>query len=376
MSALEPALARLRTDLDDAPAPGDQDDPQAAAPVLDESWQRVDLGPALRGEIVRATPTVLRRDDGAGLFTAGRVNGFHGDSGDGKSMTAGIAAGQELDAGRHVIWIDFEDPDPSTLVERLRDLGVDAETIAAQLHYYGPLEPFDDLAVAEIIRDATEHHATLIVIDSLGEAFGLEGLDENKDVDVAPWMRRVPRRLADAGPAVVTLDHSTKANDNPLHPSGSKRKRAAITGQSYLLEAPIPLTREKGGRLTLKCAKDRHGHYRRGSIVASIDFTVYPDDGMTVHVRAPEARDQAAGPDARLERLARAAVDAAREAEGPVSRKVLEELMDVRASHNAKRAGIEVAVSRGAIRVGDGPRRSLLHEYVRGLGDDLPRAGI
>ena len=75
---------------------------------------------------------------------------------------------------------------------------------------------------------------TLAVVDSLGEAFGLEGIDENHDVEVAPWLRRVARRLADAGLSVLLLDHSTKSADNPRRPSGSKRKRAAITGASYL----------------------------------------------------------------------------------------------------------------------------------------------
>src|SRR5829696_6267707 len=179
-----------------------QHSPNGEVIELGTSWQRVDLGPALRGEIAKPEPTILGRDDGAALYTVGCVNWLHGDSGDGKSMTAALATAQELAAGRHVIWIDFEDPDATTLVERLRDtFEIPADVIERQLHYYGPLEPFDDLAVAEITRCAAEYGVTLIVIDSLGEAFGLEGIDENKDVEVAPWVRRVARALADAGPA-------------------------------------------------------------------------------------------------------------------------------------------------------------------------------
>src|SRR5262249_34274717 len=161
---------------------------------------------------------------------------------------------------RHVIWIDFED-DETVIVGRLHeDFGVDAEIIAHQLHYYRPTEPFTAKAVQMIRAVAVEYDVVMTVIDSVGEAFGLEGINEDKDVEVGPWMRSVARPLADAGPAVVILDHSTKAADNPLHPSGSKRKRAAITGQSYLLEAPRPLTREHGGLLRMTCAKDRHGY--------------------------------------------------------------------------------------------------------------------
>jgi hypothetical protein len=337
--------------------------------TLDESWRRVDLGPALRGEITKPAPTVLRRDDGAALFTAGCVNWLHGDSGDGKSMAATLAAAQELRSGEHVVWVDFEEPDPTSLVaERLRDtVGVDPEVITAQLHYYGPLEEFSDAAVTAVVRCATEHGATLIVIDSLGEAFGLEGIDENKDVEVAPWVRRVARALADSGPAVLILDHSTKAGDNPLYPSGSKRKRAAVTGQGYLLEAPRPLTREHGGRLTLKCAKDRHGHYQRGAVAAAIEFSAYPDGGMTVHVWPPAERE-ADAPSARLYYLARAAVRALKNAEEPLSQKRLLELMDVKASDRSKKAGIEEAEARHCIRIdGGGSRGALLHHYVRDL---------
>jgi hypothetical protein len=142
-----PALGAFRRELAESPN-GEHSE-------LDTSWHRVDLGPALRGEITKPEPTILRRDDGAAAYTAGCVNGLHGDSGDGKSMTAGLGTAQELAAGQHVIWIDFEDPDATTLVERLRDtFGISADVIERQLHYYGLLAPFDDLAVAEIKRCA------------------------------------------------------------------------------------------------------------------------------------------------------------------------------------------------------------------------------
>ena len=331
-----------------------------------ESWQVVDLGPVLRGDIRPLAPSVLHRDDCIACFYAGRVNGLHGDSAVGKSWVAEITAAQELTAGHHVIWIDLEDPDATTLVERLRILGVSDDTIAQQLHYHGPNEAFSSDAVALIAEEVGVYAVTLIVIDSLGEAFGLEGLDENKDVEAGRWLRRVARPLADAGPCLLILDHATKAGDNPLHPSGSKRKRAAITGASYLVEAPSPLTREDGGRLRLTCAKDRHGHHRQRTCVAEIEFSVYPDGGTTVHVRAP-ARPAAATPDAQLQVIARAAVRAAKEADRPLTQRELLELMAVRARSDTKKAGIDRAVASGALRTETGPRRSVLHVYVRDL---------
>jgi hypothetical protein len=284
-------------------------------------------------------------------------------------MIGEIAIAQELRDGHHVMWVDLEDPDPTTIVERLRLLDVDDKVIADQLHYYAPREPFSDAAVDLLVADVTDHAITVVVIDSTGEAFGLEGIDENKDAEVGPWLRGVARALADTGAAVVLIDHATKAADNPLHPSGSKRKRAAITGASYLLEAPVPLTREDGGRLKLTCAKDRHGNYRRGAVAATIEFTVYPDDGVTVHVWPPAVDERPAG-ETELRRLAHAAVQAAKNAGRPLSQRELDTLMTVKASHADKRAGIDAAIADGAIRVEQGARRALNHTYVHDLCEE------
>src|ERR687898_486158 len=124
---------------------------------------------------------------------------------------------------------------------------------------------------------------------------GLEGVDEDRDVQVGPWLRRVARRLADStGAGVIIIDHSTKAKDNPLFPSGSKRKRAAITGASYHVEAVAP--------------------------------------------RSAESADE------KLRVIARAAIRAAKNADRPLSGRELEELMNVKASAQRKRAGIDYAL--------------------------------
>jgi hypothetical protein len=360
--ALAEAFAKLGADVGDNGQRGN---------ALDESWRPVDLGPALAGELCRPEPTILCRDDGVGLLYLGRVNGFHGDSGVGKSWAALIAAKLELEAGEHVIWIDLEDPDPMTVIGRLRDdLDADADVIRERFHYYGPTEPFGEPPLAEIERAITEHTPTLLVIDSTGEAFGLEGLDENKDVEVGPWMRRVARRLADAGPAVLLLDHSTKANDNPLHPSGSKRKRAAITGASYLIEARRALTKEHGGVLTFRCAKDRHGTHRAGDTVADMDFAIYPDGGMTVHVWPPD--DTVDTPDIKVHLAAKSAVAAAKKADRPLSKNSLEQLMKIKCRAALKRAGIEEAVEKHALRTEKGDRGTLMHVYVRDIVTEEP----
>lgn len=337
--------------------------------VAAESWWRVDLGPTLRGEVVPVLPTLLCREDGPGLFYPGRVNELHADSGIGKTWAALEAAKQELKAGRNVGWIDYEEPDATTAVGRLRALGCTDGEIAAGLHYHSPKDSTSLLALDLIVNEIIDAGIGLVVIDSLGEAFGLDSVNEDRDNEVGPWLRRVARVLADTGAGVILIDHSTKANDNPLHPSGSKRKRAAITGASYLVDALEPLTKDRGGRLRLTCAKDRHGHYRRGEVAAEIVLTVYPDDGMTVHVVAPEHREH--DPDERLRVIARAAVRAVKKRQEdtgqPISLRQLKEVMAVKAGSESKTAGIEHAVENGAIRIEVGPRGAHLHHYVSEL---------
>jgi hypothetical protein len=321
----------------------------------------------LRGEIASPLPTVLHRDDGVALFYAGQLNGIHGDSGTGKSWVTLVAAAQQIRAGKHVVWIDLEDPNEATIVGRLLLLGLTAEQIRDHFHYINPKTAPNPSALALVHDVINTTSATLVVVDSLGEAFGLDGINEDKDNEVGPWIRTVLRPLADTGAAVVVIDHSTKAADNPMHPSGSKRKRAAITGASYLVTAPKPLDREHGGRLALTCAKDRHGHYRRGLVVANVEMAVYPDDGMTWHVWPPASTESERGAVDLF--TARAAVVAVKnyidETGEPPSGRVLQQAMKVKASTDAKRAGIEAAVDLGCLRVENGPRGARLYRYVR-----------
>ena len=352
----------------DVPAPTNGNgQPPNAGP--DESWQRIDLKPVFDGARRSLTPTVLVCEDGYGLFYPGRVNGIHSDSGIGKSWIVALGVAEELLAEHHVIVVDFED-DESAIVSRLHDsLGVKKELIVEYLHYHAPKEPFDDDAVAAIEADARKYAVTLLGVDSLGEAFGLEGIDENKDVEVGPWLRRVTRRLADTGAAVFIVDHATKAADNPLHPSGSKRKRAAITGASYLVEATLPLTREHGGCLRLTVAKDRHGHRRRGAEACTIEFTVYPDGGMTAHLWPPAvSRRVGEDPEAKVRDAARAAVAAAKKAGRPLVGNSLVELMPKARKAN-KLAGIDHAAAEGALSTEKGPRNAVLYRYAHDLDD-------
>jgi hypothetical protein len=334
----------------------------------ESSWVPIDLSEVVAGKYQQPTPTVLRRDDEAHLFYVGHVNGAHGDSGTGKGWVMCLTIKQELDLGRAVIYIDMEDTAQS-IVARLLMIGTDPVDIAERLIYIRPSEPFYSNRVGELCEMIRDRGVRLCIIDSVGEAFGIDGINEDRDNEVGPWIRKVARPLAEAGAAVVLVDHSTKAADNPLHPSGSKRKRAAITGASYLVEATRPLVKGEGGRLRLTCAKDRHGNYRRKEIVAHIEVVPGFNGAVEMKVIAPSKADN----DETLPVLlcAKAAVKAAKAEGSPVSRSALQGLMKIKASTDAKRAGIDLAEARHALAVDIGPRKAQMYRYVQDLPDEV-----
>ena len=340
-------------------------------PELDPSLYPIDLGPVLEGNYTQPVPDQLFRNDGRCLLYRGVVNGIHGDSGTGKGWVICHLIHQNANAGRRTMLLDFEDIEAS-ITSRLQALGMTSYEILTWLVYLRPQVAIDANAVAHFVELVNDMNIGAVVIDSLGEAFSLEGINEDKDVEVGPWLRRVARPLAETGAAVVLVDHSTKAADNPLHPSGSKRKRAAIGGASYLVEAMNPFVKDAGGKLRLTCAKDRHGNYKRAEVVA--DF-VMTSSGTTVGLQmyAPLSHDAKSVPTilAAKAAVAAARTHAERNPDTPLARDTLAGLMKIKASTDIKRAGIDYAVSLGAINETAGARNARLYDFAQELPDDL-----
>ena len=267
-----------------------------------ESFIPIDLSGYLDGTMEQPQPTLLaahREDLTQHLLYGGMVNGVHGDSGSGKSWIGMKLLSERMQCGETVMLIDLEDT-PSSIVSRLTMMGVKPDTIMDQLVYIRPMEQFLPAEMAKMIAMIAERNITVVVIDSLGEAFGLEGINEDRDNEVGPWLKGVARVLAEAGPAVLLVDHSTKSAENPLHPSGSKRKRAAIGGASYLVEAMKPFVKGEGGRVRLTCAKDRHGNYRRGDHVADVEMICNWDGTMLIKMHLADSTAPAVDPVDRL----------------------------------------------------------------------------
>jgi hypothetical protein len=335
----------------------------------------VDLAPYLDGTHDEPTPRVLVRTDGRALLYPGR-NWLHGDSGDGKSLVAAIAAADEVRQGRHVVWLDAEEASPATLAARLLALGLSADQIVERIHYRNVRdEPYGDTLAA--LRASVNGLAPrLAVLDSFGESLATMSGDENADQDCASWVRQMldPLSAILVDAAILVIDHATKAKDNPLYPSGSKRKRAAVTGIALATKVLTPFRRDQRGAVALLCGKDRHGHYGRGETVAVVVLDSHQGGTwLDAVVAPPKDHEQPAVADREhpLWKVTAAAVQAVKGSTTPLSlNELLARMIGVRARRELKYAGIDAAVRVGAITVTRGGRGARLHSFARALTDD------
>lgn len=344
------------------------------------TWTRVDLGATVAGLVAgtlrRAAPTVAPVRGGTALFYPGKVNGLAGESGAGKTWTLLHAAAGILDDGGHVVYIDHED-DAAGIVGRLLDLGVDPDAVRARFAYFNPSEKPTAGDLQALAGLVAELRPVLVVVDSTGEGLALEGANPNADEEVAAWFLRVPRRLSlvtyddQPGPAVVVLDHVTKADDGGLWPIGSQRKRAAISGAQYMQRLVKPFDRDTAGHALLVCAKDRHGNYRTGQRVAELHVT--PGPSITLDAVADRDAAEAWQPTGYMVKLSAALAQASE----PLSRNDVLALVPGR--KDTKAQALAALVAGGYVKVAPGPNRANLHQHVKqfteGTEDPGPTRG-
>jgi hypothetical protein len=281
----------------DGQAEGDDADADGAT-----TWEPVDLGPWLRGEVERPEPTMgIARSDGLRLIYPGREHVVIGETESGKSWVALACAATELNAGNHVIYVHFEEADPGSTIERLRLLGVADTMIGSRLRFTGPTRPVR----VEWLKPLLDPVPSLVVFDGVNEGMSLHG-DDIKDADGASaFRRRLIRPCVDAGAATLSCDHVPMIRDPSRKDAyGSVHKGNALDGARILLENVEPFGRACRGVSYLFITKDRPGHLRAhgrptkmpgktfmGTFVVD-DMTLGPD--FYVRFFAPKDGDKAA----------------------------------------------------------------------------------
>jgi archaellum biogenesis ATPase FlaH len=259
------------------------------------SWKQIDLTDLLRSDYKKPRPTIGEVEnsetDGTilGLFYPGKINTVFGDSGGGKSWISLWAMVEQMLSGNDVVLIDYED-DATTHIGRMRQMGVSDETIAKHFIYIQPNEKWDGAAKATLRDTLAGRTPTVAVIDSFGEALGVDGFSANADEEVATWIRGTARFLADARVCVILLDHTVKSITSARSTdfaSGTQRKRASISGAAYFLKVIDAPSRWADGHLQFISRKCRHGWWPKDTVAADVFITNLPDCGVKIVVRKP-----------------------------------------------------------------------------------------
>lgn len=331
------------------PAPvaelGPADDPWAGF----GAWRPVDVSKYLDDDWEPEPPNLLMRSDGKGLYYRRNVNWLHGASGEGKTWVALVTVAQEIQAGRDVLWIHYEDPEADKITHRLSLLGVPRAAIIERFHVV--LVGAESMARGiPFIRALTAHFsADLVVIDSIGEAIGADGIALKDDDRLVKWLHDTARIIAADGNTVIGIDHLPMGEPSRLDPVGSFRKKAATTGAMYLAQAPKAPTKGKAGYITLTCAKDRSGTWTKGEVVALIHIRPTEGGGTSAEVVPPKHRGPAAEVESEILRAAKAAVKAVQIRQGePYNRGQLESVIhQLQMAADKKRKGIDYATAVG-----------------------------
>lgn len=265
--------------------------------ALPSSWAPKDLTAILDGTVEPQEPTLLSRNDGQCLLYPGLVHWMQGEPESGKSWVAQHTAAEALKDGGNVIYIDHESTDHA-VVGRLLALGVSRDDIRRGLRYVQP-----EVGVIKEITAFAALLATpadLVVIDGVTDALGVDGSSLLDNGEVAAWMQRVPRKLANrTGAAVVCVDHVVKnSNGGGRFAIGAQSKLAGVDGAVYSVEPLKPMGRGLCGELVLRIGKDRPGEIRprcgpyqgsdRTQEAAKLLLDSTDGGGLRVTVLAPE----------------------------------------------------------------------------------------
>lgn len=232
---------------------------------------------------------------GTYIISPNTVTVVSGHRSSGKTWLVATWAAQELRAGNHVIWVDFE-RQSRLLNQKLRALKIQQHLIASQVHYTGGVIPPTERLVSDIKKYTSEGKRVLVVVDAFR---GLQGIispgssaNDGDAVEAVYLSVLNPVAAKDAGGTVVVIDHLSKAGDKGTF--GSERKESAA---DYVIqvEQAVSFSKRKSGYSTLTVTKDRYGEVEAGTMpgylwVPGDDDKPKKDTGIDFYPVVPEVR--------------------------------------------------------------------------------------
>jgi hypothetical protein len=230
----------------------------------DEPDLYVNVAALLDGELPEPPkPALLTRTDGHALLYAGRVNSLFGDPEAGKTWVALAACVEALNAGRRVLILDLDHNGAEAVVPNLLALGAHRNILVdrATFRY---CEPHEAAEVYSVVTDCQTWRPAVALIDSIGELLPMLGASSNSADEYTIANGRVLQPLADAGAAVIGIDHlAQNLPSRTIGPTGTTAKRRAIGGTAFRVKTCRQFIPGKGGAAWLLINKDRHGGVRK-----------------------------------------------------------------------------------------------------------------
>lgn len=251
---------------------------EASIPEVDDetsgrvtSWTAFDLTAYVNGTVTRPEPTVgARRRDGLRLFYPGLEHAVIGQTEGGKTWLLLASATAELMAGNVVIYVHFEENDPSSTVSRLlRQFRVPAETLLSNFKFIGPEHPVYPGRIDEL---CAERVPSLVVLDGQNEAMALHGQKINDPDGAADFRRRLVKPWTRHGAAVAAADHVTKdpSVNGQGYALGSVHKLNGLSGAGFLVENREAFGEGLKGNSGIYVVKDRPGLLRKAGKPTSV----------------------------------------------------------------------------------------------------------
>lgn len=315
-----------------------------------------DVAAVLRGEVDEVQPTILRRDDGQALIYPGLTHWLMGEPGKGKTWVALYAAAEVLADGGTVLYLDWEGS-RRIVGARLKALGCDVDEVEERFLYHRP-HRITEASASFLAGTVAARGVDLVICDGVAKALARQGLNEDKAPEVLQWLELVVNPMAEAGAAVLMLDHVVKEKEGRgLWARGSGAKLGEVTGAAWMVAAKGTFSRTKKGSFALVQAKDREGFVAAdGETVAVIHAS--PDSGnLTLRVQAPEAKgDEPFRPTVLMERVSHE-LESATATGQPMSKRTVRAV--VRGRNDVIDAALERLVSEGFASMDKAGYRSL-----------------
>ncbi len=245
------------------------------------------------------------------VIAPGTVTVVSGHRASGKTWVVASWAAQEITAGGHVVWIDFE-RQAALLREKLSACGIPDHLISQQVHYAGGALPSVERLAADIQRWSEGGlRRVLLVVDAFR---GLQSLiapgtsaNDGDAVEQVYLQYLNPLANTAVGGTVVVIDHQAKTQTDRPTTFGSERKESAA---DYVLhvEQTEPFSRGVSGFSALSLAKDRYGNRNAGETLGYL-WVPSPVDGkigpsFRDYPKMPELRSWSPHTETDLEQMA------------------------------------------------------------------------